>query len=267
MATLILPDTQWHPLLTTLTGSTVIRNYGSATVWVVVSATQPTTKDGFPILSNEVVSVENAGVQIWVRGNCSTPLWYGDQDDNIFRAYSVVDLPKDLYTNYSDVVGTKRIRVEVGEHSFFEGKEYRIFYELNIPSGQKATLKVVTTQDVILHQVDATLASGAMGFTTWAGGTDATPFTTPVSIFRKSTMSVTPVIASTTTITTGGSRTGGVKIDSVPVVTSGSRAGKTTIGTGASDQRGVGAGTYYWEFYNSSNETLTGVFHSYWEER
>ena len=93
------------------------------------------------------------------------------------------------------------------------------------------------------------------------------PLLTTVPIFRKSTMSVTPVIPSGTTITTGGSRTGGVKIDNVPVATSGATAGKTTVGSGISDQRGVVAGTYYWEFFNSSNETLVGVFHSYWEER
>ena len=42
---------------------------------------------------------------------------------------------------------------------------------------------------------------------------------------------------------------------------------QSSIGGAIADERGVGAGTYYWKFRNLGNSIVTGTFHCFWEER
>ncbi|MNG29439.1 hypothetical protein D3C84_1148650 [compost metagenome] len=59
---------------------------------------------------------------------------------------------------------------------------------------------------------------------------------------------------------------GGTVIDIVRIVAANATAQQTSVGSKAFDQRGVGAGTYYWRLENISNATATGTFSGFWAE-
>lgn len=251
-----------------VSGSLFIKNYGTSTIFIDVNSSTP-TENGYPLLSGQSTAIDNKGETVWVRGNVDNPIWISDQDTGLFRDYTLIDLPTELYTSLGNVPSAKRVRVEPGQHSFWEGKEYRIFKQLNIAANSTYTMKIVTALDVVLHRVEPTIDVGSLLFLTYSGGTPAGTFSETIPILRKNNMSSAPNIPSTTAITAGGSVSGGVLIDAVSLVSqtsSGSKSG-LTVGGAEFDDRGVAPGTYYWVFQNRTNDVLTGVFRSFWEER
>lgn len=268
-----LPSNEWidiHSAMSLpLTGSVILRNYGSNTTYISVGELTP-VNEGFPVLQGEWKSIENKFQKVWVRGAKDTPIWVGDQDGSEFKDYMLVDLPNELYTSTGGVANSKRIRVESGQHSFWEGKEYRTFKELNVPVSGIYTVRINVTQDVILKSLRVSINSGKLRLTTFAGGVEDGVFSETFPILRKNTMSTAPNRPSTTIITAGGS-VAPVSLIDVETVYVGEMQGNrisSTVGVSEFDERGVGAGLYYWGFQNlSTTETLTGTFHVYWEER
>lgn len=64
------------------------------------------------------------------------------------------------------------------------------------------------------------------------------------------------------------SHTGGTELDVLRVKTAGNSQQGSSVGTTGSDERGVGANTYYFRLLNlSATDAVTGVMHVRWEER
>ena len=68
-------------------------------------------------------------------------------------------------------------------------------------------------------------------------------------------------------ITAGGTITGGTLTDVLRVVAANSTAQQMTAGSSSDAQRGYPAGTYYYKLENIGTGTVTGTYHSLWEER
>lgn len=269
MTTLRLPETIGWTNITSVSAipnsrSVVIRNYGAKTVYVLTSSVEPLLLyAGYPLLSNETICVEPTGKDIWVYGEDGL-LWIEDQVASGISQFVSTDISGFSTANTEQ---TPRIKTETSTASFYEGRQYRTFKELSITEGGVYTIKIVTTKDLILRGLSLEIDSGHCKLDTISGGTDATPFNTPLLIARKNTMSTAPVIASSTQLIEGGTQTGGTAIDLITVQASSQQNFRSTVGNAPYDERGVGAGTYYWKFRSMAGEgDVTGVFRCFWEE-
>jgi len=163
-----------------------------------------------------------------------------------------------------------RIRVDVAETSFFEGREFRSFFELNIAAGQTQVLKFVANRNFILHEQSLAIESGSIRVVAVAGdGTPGGSFNVSLPVIGKNRMTErpTPYYVSDTLISTGGTHTGGTEVEVIRVTAANATAQQTTVGAIAADDRGLPAGTYYIRFQNIGSGAVVGVYNLFWEER
>ena len=176
--------------------------------------------------------------------------------------------PSDELISGGGIDGTNpRIRVDVGEPSFFDGRQFRTFKELNIGLGATYVVKAVVPLDIILYGLDLTLISGEMKLETVVGGTEGGAFSETLPIFPRNTMSErpTPLYTPQTVLTAGGTHTGGTVLDLLWTKTADNAQFAGSVGQVPGDERGVGAGTYY--FRLNAIIAATGTFKARWEER
>jgi hypothetical protein len=210
--------------------------------------------------------VYSNGLPIWIRGSVG-PILVSAITERVVLPLSASDLPHDFYTSPKELY--RRIKVDPGQTSFHDGREFRTFYEFSIAALSSVWFRVTVGVDTILYDVNLTVDAGSVRLRTFAGGTPVGVYGTPLPIIPKNTMSIrsTPIYPSSNSISTGGTgQTGGVNIDIVRVVAANATAQQSSVGSKAFDQRGVGAGTYYWQIENFSNGTATGVFSGFWAE-
>lgn len=162
---------------------------------------------------------------------------------------------------------SQRLRVDVDQTSFWQGKQYRSFMELNLAAGATRIIKNVVTVNTILYDLSLTLDSGSIRMSIVSGGTEGGTFSEVMPIIRKNTMTDAPNVASQNVSTTGGTLTGGTVIDISRVVSPGATAQQISVGSKPFDQRGVAPGTYYWKLENIGTGAATGVISFFWEER
>lgn len=266
-----LPKSDAYQPLYTLSGysvsdSLIITNDTPQTIFLTQSDTQPTDdSNAFFAHPYQTVLAHADGKPLWVRGKPGPILV--QLLSRTITPFTAVEFPHDTMT--SDLEGFRRLRVDLGQTGFFEGREARSFWEFSIHSGTSQYIKVNVPVNTILMSVDVTVDAGGLRVSTLAGATDGKAFTGSLPIVPKNTMTSrrTPFYVPQNTLQTGGTAVGGTVIDIVRLVTSGSTAQKSSIGGAIADERGVTPGIYYWKFENISNSTTTGTFHTVWEER
>ncbi len=168
--------------------------------------------------------------------------------------------------------GFRRLRVDPAQTGFFEGREFRTFYEFSIPGGASVTLKFSCPVDFILFAQRLAVDAGAIRLSAITGATESAPFNTAMPVIGKNRMASrrqysSGYYAAQATIANGGTITGGTVVEVVRVVAAGATAQQSTVGGQTSDERGLPAGTYYLKLENISNGTTTGVYSLFWEER
>lgn len=272
MQTINLVSDSVYYNLYTLTGYTqgqtlVIHNNTTDVLFIAHSTLQPspTTLLREYIKPDDVVVVHANGLPIWVMGSTG-PILVQAVTERLTAPFSATDLPHDLYTASKELY--RRIKVDPGQTSFHDGREFRTYYEFSIPTATSVYIQVNVAVDTILYDVSLVCDSNAIRLTTYAGGTPSGSFATPLPVRPKNTMSIrsTPIYANQNTLFTGGTVSGGTTIDIVRVVAANATAQQSSVGSKAFDQRGVGVGTYYWQLQNISNGTATGVFSGWWAE-
>lgn len=172
--------------------------------------------------------------------------------------------PADLLTSARE--GTRRLRVDLGQTGFFEGREFRAFYEYSVPSGQSAYLRATVPLNIILFSTSLTLDAGKMRMTLRVGGTEGGTWS-PVAVFPKNNMTDRPDYAGQVQIESGGTHSGGTLLDVVRLLSESAGNRATTVGGQVADERGVGPGVYYYRLENIDGQTANGVFSAFWEER
>lgn len=162
--------------------------------------------------------------------------------------------------------GAKRVLTDSELSSFYDGRQFRTFWEFAIASGATAYMKVVVPVDSILRTQELDIDAGGLRFSTIAGAvTETTPFSTPLTAFRKNNMARAAAVTPSIQFFIGGVITGGTTID-VKRRRSGQGSGRATVGGTVSDVRGVAPATYYFKFENIDNVEATGVYSGFWEE-
>lgn len=182
--------------------------------------------------------------------------WYGQK----------IPMTTDKLSDFS------RVKVDIGQTSFFEGREFRSYKELNIAPSGVYVIKAVVPVDVILTSLNLAIDQGHVRMATLFGGTPGGSFSETLPIFNRNNMTVGPnrkvIITPQVQVTAGGTVTGGVEIDVLRLKTSGNANFAGTVGQAVSDERGIAQGTFYYVFTNlSAQDAVTGVYRASWEER
>jgi hypothetical protein len=271
MVVINLPSNSTYSNLYTLTSYTaglslIITNNTSSPAFIVQQTSQPVAdSDQYPLLPGQTILVHGNDDPIWIRGG-NGPLIVQSILETI-TPFTGIDLPRDLYT--SDNEGFRRLRVDAGQTSFFEGREARTFKELNVAAAATYVIKAVVPLNIILFDLTVVLDDGGLRVTTLVGGTEGGTFSETLPILNKNNMTSrpTPFYTPQVILTAGGTHTGGTSLDIVRVVAATATAQRSSVGSGAFDERGVLAGTYYFRLENISSSAATGTFSAWWEER
>jgi len=173
--------------------------------------------------------------------------------------------PHDLLTDGGDGPN-RRYRVDVGQTSFFAGREFRTFRDINL-TDSTLVIKGVVPIDLILFGLEVQLISGQLRVETVVGGTEGGSFSEPIPVYARNTMSErpTPFYEPQVVVTAGGTHTGGTVIDVLLNKTATNANFASSVGLAPGDERGVGAGTYYIRLIATG--ATVGTFKSRWEER
>jgi len=173
-----------------------------------------------------------------------------------------VTLPLDLMTG-TGTNPTRRLRVDSGQQGFYDGREFRTYYEFTADT----VFKIVVPLDTILWSLGISLLEGECRLETVVGGTEGGTFSTILPIFGRNNMSdrPTPLYTNQVTIAAGGTHTGGTLLDVLRNKTSDNANFAGAVGVDAGDERGVAANTYY--FRLTVTGTTRGTLRCHWEER
>lgn len=268
-------DDQWFNLYT-LSGfsageSLVVTNKSSDTLYLAQQPTEP-TEQSFPVAPLETVIVNGSNDPVWISGDRG-PVVVQTSPASVTPFTGAV-FPADMYT--SDKNNFRRLKVDVGQTGFFEGREFRTFFEFNIPAGNVRTFKFNAPVDFILFEQSLTVDDGKVRFSAFSGATEIGTFNTMVPIFGKNIMTerlqpyYTPQVTINTTASTvalGSDITGGTLREVFRVVAATSTAQQQTVGGAPQSERGLAAGTFYLRIENIGNGAATGVYSLIWEER
>ncbi len=257
-----------HAVTGFVTGqSIIIRNETSSTLHVIISPTLPTSDTGsvdVVVGAEYVFSAKTS--KLWVRGSTG-PIHCETLVDSRSSTFDRVDLSPDLYTSGTE--GFRRLRVDVGQTGFFEGREFRTFYELNIPTATSVYIRFTSPIDFIIFEQSLTLDSGSIRFTALSGATAGGTYSNTLPVVGKNRMASrkAPFYSPQSTVASGGTASGGSIVELFRVVAANATAQQQTVLGAASTERGLPAGTYFLRLENIGNGAATGVYSLIWEER
>lgn len=155
-------------------------------------------------------------------------------------------IPSDLFTSLES--GIRRIRVDVAQTGFWEGREFRFDYEVSEPIVFKFSSPVnfiLQSQELFSHDGESTL-------TVWSPtqGTPSGSFSTPAQILPNNGMSETPAYTRQVAINSGGTfaptdTNPNLAREYIKVKAATSTAQRNTVGGSGVNERGLPAGDYY----------------------
>lgn len=182
----------------------------------------------------------------------------------------------ELPVTSGESTGFERVRVDPAQTSFFEGREFRTYKELNVPVGSVYVVKAVVPVNTILRNLELVLDSGYARVGTYVGGTEGGTFSEALTIFSVNNMTLginrrktqnNTAYASQNILTAGGTHAGGTELDVLRAKVSGLTIQASTVDE-ATGERGIAPNTYYFRISTiSGNDPITGVFRARWEER
>lgn len=176
-----------------------------------------------------------------------------------------MDFPEKLYSTLNE--GYRRLKVDQGEASYFEGLEFRTFYEYSIASGATLYMKFACATEFQLRYQSITCDDGSVRMAVLSGATPGGSWATQPVIGknRRSTI-IQPPYVSQATFSTGGTSSGGTTMEVIRLKTASATAQSTTVGHAVDSVRGLPAGTYIMSIQNLGTGTVTGVYDLYWGE-
>jgi len=269
--TVSLPTATQYYNLYTLSGfatttSLIIQNNTSSPLFVIQKSTQPTGDVGTVVPVGQDILVNGSSDTIWVKGTTG-PIVVQSMLAQNNSDFSTVDLPHDVWTSSKEKY--RRLRVDIGQTGFFEGREFRTFKELNIPVATSLVIKFTALVDFILFEQSLVIDAGSCRFTAITGGTEGGTFSEVLPVIGKNRLTArpTPYYTAQNSLTAGGTITGGTIVEVVRVVTANATAQQQTVGGSQDSARGLPAGTYYLKIENIGTGSVTGVYSLAWEER
>lgn len=162
-----------------------------------------------------------------------------------------------------------RLRVDVAQTGFFEGREFRSYYEVSVAAGASVYLRYTANREFILFEQSLTVDDGKIKVSVSTGGTPAGSFDTSIPVIGKNRMleRLQPYYEAVNTIDAGGTVSGGTILEVFKVAAASATAQQSTVGGGVADERGLPAGVFYIRLENYGSGAATGIYNLWWEER
>ena len=159
-----------------------------------------------------------------------------------------------------------RIFVDTGSVDPTDNRQYFMFHEFSVASAGTEVVKVVIAGDTVMNAFSIKLMAGKGKVEIVAGGTEGGSFSQVVPIFPSNGMSTAAPRVSTTTMTSGGTLTGGTTMDLFLVNTGDNVNQSSGVTVGEDFAIGFPAGTYYIRITNTDNSTTSGLVKALWTE-
>lgn len=246
--------------------SVKLTNLSNGNLYITRSATIPADSfDGAQLFPKETYSCTRDALQTWIRapflGVISVELLLG----NSVEPYTAVDLPSDVWTTNTE--SFRRLRVDVGQTSFFQGKQFRTYSDFTLAALGVRYFRFTSLVDFVLFDQNINVSDGAIRLSVWTGATPAGSWTN-VPVIGKNRMSSIPQPPYVTQVTyqTGGTFTGGTEVEAIRVVSATATAQRSTVGSSSGDERGLPATTFYIKIEATAG-TPVCVYSLFWEER
>lgn len=187
--------------------------------------------------------------------------------------------PSDLLTSKKFAV--RRVQVDPANTGFFDGREFRYFRELDIPSGTSLWTRVTVDsgQDgFIIRSQSIEAEEGTLRFRVWKDTSLTNPptFSEPdgvtSNVLPNNTLPSAPDYTRTAVFENGGDADPNFDgdpevIDILRSRSSGSTSKATSNYIQAGGERGAGPGTYWLQFEAIGNSDVTGLYNLIFEER
>ena len=159
-----------------------------------------------------------------------------------------------------------RIFVDAGGVNPAENRQYFMFHEFSMAAGASEVVKVVITGDTVMNAFSVKVMSGKARVEIVAGGTEGGTFNQSIPVFPVNGMSTAIPRTTTTTMTSGGTLTGGTVMDLFLVNTGDNVNQSSGVTSGEDFAIGFPAGTYYIRVTNTDNSTAAGLIKALWTE-
>lgn len=162
-----------------------------------------------------------------------------------------------------------RLPVDVGQTGFFEGREFRTFRRLSIPTESEILIRATVPLNIILYRLQVELIQGQIELISEVGGTPSGTWTSGPTVFPRNTMTEVPdpVPTAQVVLEEGGTVSGTTELDVVMAKTSDNSNFAGSVGGSIGDERGISPDTYYIRIVNTDSVDAIGVLHAYWAER
>lgn len=162
---------------------------------------------------------------------------------------------------------TTRLRVDVAQTGFFDGREFRTFRRLNIAAGAGLVVRAVVPVNTILFDLRLEMVDGWADIETVIGGTPGGTWSETLPVIPRNLMTTAPAYTAQNVLTAGGTHTGGTVIDVLAARAAGATAQASSVGMGLTSERGIAPGTYYFRLTNPGSGSAVGKLSAWWEER
>ena len=159
-----------------------------------------------------------------------------------------------------------RIFVDAGSVSPTENRQYFMFHEFSMAAAATEVVKVVVAGNTVMNAFSVKVMSGKARVEIVAGGTEGGTYSQAVAKFPVNGMSTAVPRTSTTTVTSGGTLTGGTTMDLFLVNTGDNVNQSSGVTSGEDFAIGFPAGTYYIRITNTDNSTAVGLVKALWTE-
>jgi hypothetical protein len=254
----------------------LLQNQGPDVMYIFKQATAPTMANPAMALFNwQSVEVDNSGGDIWVASQQPGTIFVSETSD--LGVASTIEFPPDMYTSTTE--GFRRLRVDQGQTGFVSGREFRTFFEFNIPAGNVQTLKFNSPIDFILWEQNLEIDAGSIRLEVFTGTvTEIATFNVALPKVGKNRMlsrqqpyytSVVNATTHTVPVALGSSINiaSATQTDKLRLVAANATAQQQSVSGGAQSERGIPPGSYYIRLHNFGSGAATGTYSVIWEER
>tara|TARA_R110000868_G_scaffold31576_4_gene115611 strand:- start:1884 stop:2504 length:621 start_codon:yes stop_codon:yes gene_type:complete len=160
-----------------------------------------------------------------------------------------------------------RMRVDVGQTGFFAGREFKTFYEFNIPSGQTQVIRIISPVNRIVQRLDFEIELSELRVELRTGGTESGTWATNLPILYVNSMTTGSGYSPQVSMQTGGVHTGGDIYDLFSLYSGSNQNKAISVSLSDASPEGYSAGTYYISMQNTDGANAVGIFRTRWEER
>lgn len=231
---------------------------------VLINLNEQSKDSAFPCNHEMQVTSPFGGDAVYVYGNGY--IWV-EQANLSLSNHAVVDLNRHLTT--SDNQGFGRVRVDLGQTGFFEGREFRCFKRLDMASNQTLYFKFVAPVDFIIFLEEAVITEGFLDITAYREISNDAGTWTKINPIGRNIMTnrPSPLYVPQCALYEGGTFTPGVEVGPpILIKTSNATSQQTSTPGGASRERALAAGTYYIKILSSGIASV-GCYYLEWEEK